>query len=121
MKKNIERMLVLASAVTALSGLLWGCGGTEKAIRGETAVSEGIGQGYRGPILVQVEAEDGLIVDLKVLEDGEDPFVGGEALDRMVEEVLETGSTDVDVVSGATETSRGFLEAVEDALQKGGK
>ena len=37
-------------------------------------------------------------------------------MEELLELVLETGSTDLDAVSGATFSSRGFLEAVDDAL-----
>ena len=39
-------------------------------------------------------------------------------MEELLEAVLETGSTDLDAVSGATFSSAGFLEAVEDALGK---
>jgi uncharacterized protein with FMN-binding domain len=42
--------------------------------------------------------------------------VGGEAIEELIDTVVGYNSTDVDAVSGATETSKGFLEAVYNAI-----
>ncbi|MDR1787020.1 MAG: FMN-binding protein [Treponema sp.] len=120
MMKKMPRLLaaVLAGAAAV------GCGGLRGTVSGEARDNEGRpesrhlgwGNGYRGPIHVRVLAEDGIILDVEVLSHREDPFVGGEALRELADQVIETGSPLVDAVSGATETSAGFQEALENAL-----
>ncbi|MDR1637345.1 MAG: FMN-binding protein [Treponema sp.] len=82
-------------------------------------VWEGLGRGYRGNILVRLSVAGGLIRNIEIAEHGEDPAVGGEAMAELLEQVLVYGPAETDAVSGATESSRGFLSAVEDALRRG--
>jgi len=79
---------------------------------------EGTGSGYRGPIHVRVETSAAGIEDIIIVSHQESNFPGLAAMEQLLEEVLETGETDVDAISGATYSSRGFLQAVEDALEK---
>jgi hypothetical protein len=79
---------------------------------------EGTGSGYRGPIHVEVEVSHAGIEDITITGHSEGAFPGGAAMEELLEAVLETGSTELDAVSGATFSSAGFLEAVEDALEK---
>ena len=87
-------------------------------ISAEGYVFEGTGQGYRGPVTVQVRLNGADITEIVVLDSVEDRFVGGEAMEELIDLVIMYNSTDIDAISGATETSRGFLEAVENAIMK---
>jgi uncharacterized protein with FMN-binding domain len=84
-------------------------------------VYEGTGQGLRGPVRIRIRLETGLVTELEILEHQEDEFGGGPAMEELAERVLEYNSADIDVISGATESSRGFLDAVEDALKQAGQ
>jgi uncharacterized protein with FMN-binding domain len=77
---------------------------------------EGTGQGYRGTIRVRLRMEAGAIAEIEIVDSAEDRAVGGAAIEELVELVLTYNSTDIDAISGATETSEGFLEAVENAI-----
>lgn len=79
---------------------------------------EGISAGYRGPIHVQVCMSGGFITEIIVIDSSEDRFVGGAAMEELIDAVIEYNSTDVDTVSGATITSKGFLEAVNNAIME---
>ena len=79
-------------------------------------VYEGSGQGYRGPIHVQIQVSPAGIEDIVITDHGEFAYPGTAAMEELLEQVLETGSTDLDAVAGATFSSRGFLDAVEDAM-----
>jgi uncharacterized protein with FMN-binding domain len=79
---------------------------------------EGSGIGYNGAIRVVVETDTTSIIDINVLEHNEDALIGGEAIKEIKELVLETDSTDLDAISGATQTCEGFIYAVNDALSK---
>ena len=79
-------------------------------------VFEGTGQGYRGPITVQVRISEGSIIEIAVIDSEEDRFVGREAIEELIDLIVAYNTTDIDAISGATESSRGFLEAVENAI-----
>jgi len=79
---------------------------------------EGTGNGYRGSIHVEIEVSQVGIEDIRITSHSESGYPGGAAMEELLELVLETGSTELDAVSGASFSSAGFLEAVEDALGK---
>jgi len=81
-------------------------------------IYEGTGQGRRGPIRVRLQVSPAGIEDIVIVSHRESAFPGLDAMEELIDEIFETGSTDLDVISGATLSSRGFLEAVENALQK---
>ena len=101
-------------------GIMAGCAGLSSGNRDDPGeFYEGFGEGYRGPIRLRVRiGTGGDIRGIEILDNGEDPLVGGYALEDLLEAVLSAGSTDIDAVSGATESSAGFLEAVEDAAAR---
>jgi uncharacterized protein with FMN-binding domain len=79
---------------------------------------EGTGQGWRGPVLVRVRFAAGNVEEITIIDHGDDQFVGGAAMEELLEQILAYNTADLDAVSGATESSNGFLEAVEDAMMK---
>jgi uncharacterized protein with FMN-binding domain len=87
---------------------------SEEAVASEEA--EGAAMGYRGMIHVRVGMDKGTITDITVIESHEDRAVGGAAIEELSDLVLMYNTTELDAVSGATETSRGFLEAIENAI-----
>jgi len=72
--------------------------------------------GYRGMIRVRVGFEQGTITEITVVESREDQAIGGTAIEELTDLVLMYNTTELDAVSGATETSKGFLEAIENAI-----
>jgi uncharacterized protein with FMN-binding domain len=60
----------------------------------------------------------GAVSEIEIIDSEEDPFVGGEAMQELLDMVIEYNTTDIDAVSGATESSKGFLEAVESAIMR---
>lgn len=81
-------------------------------------IYEGSGRGYRGPVHVSLQISQAGIEDIVITNHTESAYPGVAAMEELLEMVLETGSTDLDAISGATYSSRGFLEAVEDAIRK---
>jgi uncharacterized protein with FMN-binding domain len=81
-------------------------------------VYEGTGQGYRGPVRVQVQVSPAGIEDIVIISHDEGNYSGLPAMEELLDLVLTEGTTDLDAISGATYSSRGFLEAVEDALER---
>jgi len=84
----------------------------------ERSLQNGEAMGYRGIIRVQVGTENGNISEINVIESREDRAVGGEAINELIDLVIMYNTTEIDAISGATETSRGFLSAVENAILK---
>ena len=79
----------------------------------------GTGSGYGGDIVLDVVVENGEIIEIFLVEESETPGIGDTAIAEMIEKIVEAGSTDVDVISGATVSSNGTINAVEDALENG--
>jgi flavocytochrome c len=80
----------------------------------------GVGEGIHGKIEVEVTVTENEIKEIKVLKHSETEGVSTIALEKMPAKILESQSLGVDIMSGATKTSNGVLEAVTDALTKAG-
>ena len=84
----------------------------------ENGTYEGEGSGYGGPVRVLVTVEYDVLTDIQVIShDAEDPAYFEQA-EKLVDMVVSGQTTDVDVVAGASFSSRGILEAIDDALDK---
>lgn len=108
----MKRLLICAAALAAA-----GCVSLRLAECYRAGVWRGVGQGYYGPVSVAVETDTSSILNIEILEEHEDPFIGGEALRELLEIVLEEDSTNVDGISGATYSSNALLNAIDDALR----
>ncbi len=76
----------------------------------------GKAKGYGGDISLAVTRDGDKIVSISVLEQSETPEIGGAAINTMITSILSKNSTDVDIVSGATVTSKAVIAAVNNAL-----
>ena len=104
----------MAAGVVLGAALFMGCTSLKTGV---DAVYEGSAAGYRGIIRVRVGMESGTITEITVIESNEDRAVGGTAIEELTDLVLMYNTTELDAVSGATVTSKGFLAAIEDALR----
>lgn len=77
----------------------------------------GIGRGMGGDIAIAVKTENGKIVSVRVLSQHETPGIGGKAIEILPKEAVADNGK-INAVSGASVTSRGFLNALNDALTK---
>lgn len=80
-------------------------------------VYTGQGEGFKGPITVEVTVQDEQIVAVEVIESRDDRKWFQRALQVIPDEIIETQSTDVDAVSRATYSSLGIINGVKDALE----
>jgi uncharacterized protein with FMN-binding domain len=81
-------------------------------------IYEGIAPGFRSQVRAAVQVDENGIAGIELSHD-DDAEIGGAAMEELLELVLEGNSTeDIDVVTGATESSLGFLSAVDNALAK---
>ncbi|NMB15680.1 MAG: FMN-binding protein [Firmicutes bacterium] len=81
-------------------------------------VYTGTGRGLFGPLQVEVAVSKGNIASVKVLEHQETPGISDPAIEQVPSAIAARGSLDVDLVSGATFTSKGIIDAARDALGK---
>lgn len=82
----------------------------------EDGVHTGSAQGYGGQITVQVTVADGQITAIDILNaSGETTSFFNRAM-GVVDAVLTRQTWEVDVISGATYSSRGILNAIQNAL-----
>ena len=83
-------------------------------------VYEGTARGYSSDVTVKVTIKDGKIDDIEVVSQGETPEYFNEAV-KVLDDIIDANSTDVDSISGATISSDALKEAVQNALQKAQK
>ena len=94
--------------------------GAVPAVQGDykDGVYEGTGKGNNGDITVEVTVEGGSIVSITLKEHGETAGIYEAAEKGVVEEIIKNQTAEVDAVSGATNTSKGIMEAVSAALEE---
>lgn len=80
----------------------------------------GVGEGYNSDIKIALEIKEKTIVSIKIVEHSDDAAFMKRA-EKILDKVLTTQTTEVDVVSGATFSSEGILEALENALLEADK
>jgi uncharacterized protein with FMN-binding domain len=108
--------ILIGTALTA--SLLVGCSGGKY----KDGIYEGTGRGASSDIKVSVEVSKGKIKDIKLLEKKETKTLIEGVEQNMIPDILKKQGTEgVEVVSGATESSKGVLEAVKKALEQGKK
>lgn len=80
---------------------------------------QGSGAGFRGgTTTVSVTVQNGKITDIKVVSTGDTPRFFDRAYSDMVQSIIGSQTANVDVVSGATYSSNGIMQAVASALSK---
>lgn len=82
----------------------------------QDGVYEGSAQGYKDSIEVSVTVEDGMVTDIQVTKENDTPSYF-ERAKTVIEEIINKQSLNVDAVSGATYSSAGILNAVNNALE----
>ena len=122
-----EAVTVAAEAETeavteaAEAGLTAAAAPAEEAGAYADGVYEGTGSGNGGDMNVEVTVENGKITDIVLKDDhNETPGIFEMAVDQVIPAIIEAQSTEVDSASGASMSSAGIKEAVEDALSKAG-
>ena len=77
-----------------------------------------------GPVQVQLTVANKKITDVAVVQypngNGRDQEINAQALPILIQETLDKQSSSIDMVSGATYTSDGYLQSLQSALDKAG-
>ncbi len=77
----------------------------------------GEAEGFLGPMKVEVTISDGKITEFKVVSHADTPDIANPALSELRDRMVEQQTWEVDAVSGATYSSKGFVQAVINALE----
>ncbi|HET6937929.1 MAG TPA: FMN-binding protein [Nocardioides sp.] len=104
------------------SGGSSGTGAGKTSSSGSTVTGD-VAQTRWGPVQVQLTTDgSGTITDVQVVEypsgNGEDQRINSYALPKLVQETLDAQSAHIDMVSGATVTSDGYLQSLQSALDQ---
>ncbi len=81
-------------------------------------IYEGEGKGNAGVITSTVVIKDGKIESIKLEGPKETPMLFAFATEDIVPKIKSNGKVPVETVAGATNSSRGILEATKNALNK---
>src|SRR4051794_4642909 len=92
--------------------------GTSKTYTGDAADTR------YGPVQVQVVVKNGTVTSVEAVDyptsDPRDAQINSYAIPQLNAEALSAGSASIDMVSGATYTSDGYLSSLQSALHKAG-
>lgn len=114
MMKKFTAFLVSMLLMVSLTA----CGSSSKlSFKAGTYVGEA--NGYHGPVKVSLVVSDKAISDITVEHD-ETKGLGDEAIKKIVADVKKNESLDVDLMSGATYSSKAVLEALTIAFSQSG-
>jgi uncharacterized protein with FMN-binding domain len=113
-----------SSAVAPVSSGSGSTSGSDAGSTGTTTYTGDSASTRWGPVQVQITVADGTITDVSVVdypqENGKDQQINARALPVLVQETLDAQSADIDMVSGATVTSDGYVESLQSALDQAG-
>lgn len=104
MSKLIKKILVLMMLITL------------NACQNKQNVA--IVKGYQGDIKIEANFDGNRIESINILESHETKEVGEHAIKQLIDTIIEQQSLDVDVISGATESSKALLSGLQSILDK---
>ncbi|GLY92228.1 FMN-binding protein [Actinoallomurus iriomotensis] len=96
-----------------------GSGGKTRTVTGDTVDTRW------GPVQVQVTLDDGKITKVQAVQlpsdNPRDLEINNFAVPQLEQEALSAQNSQIDMVSGATYTSQGYIQSLQSALDKAGK
>ena len=117
-KKGWLALILIGIFMLAIAGCSSNESTGEEAGKFTPGTYEGISTGHGGEIKAKVTVSKDKIENIEITADDETGSIGGGATEQLTEEIIATQSLAVDVVSGASESSAGIIEAVTLALEK---
>jgi uncharacterized protein with FMN-binding domain len=94
------------------------------ATAGTTTVTGDAADTRWGPVQVRITTDGSTITAVDVVEqptgNGRDQEINAYAVPELVQETLAAQSADIDMVSGATVTSTGYVQSLQSALDQAG-
>lgn len=101
-----------------IAGLV--CSAFAAAVSAAPVTTQGTGVGKHGDVTVAVTFDSGKIKDIKIVKQQENPVLAAKVFTDLKQHVIDTNSVQLDAISGATFSSKGFLDAVANAAKKAG-
>lgn len=101
-----------------IAGLV--CSVFAAAVSAAPVTTQGTGVGKHGDVTVAVTFDSSKIKDIKIVKQQENPVLAAKVFTDLKQHVIDTNSVQLDAISGATFSSKGFLDAVADAAKKAG-
>ena len=96
------------------------CSAFVATVSASPVTTQGTGVGKHGDVTVAVTFDGGKIKDIKIVKQQENPVLAAKVFTDLKQHVIDTNSVQLDAISGATFSSKGFLDAVADAAKKAG-
>lgn len=128
--KNLSKRTAAIALVIALSSTFVGCSSNEVNPKVEETTSSqqtfkagtytATGEGNNGSIKVEVVLSETAIESIKILESSETAGLGDTALESLIDDIISHQSLGVDTVTGASNSSKALLNAVEACLVEAG-
>ena len=91
---------------------------------GGSTVTGAVAQTRWGPVQVRLTLAEGKITAVDVVQypdgNGRDREINADALPVLVQETISAQNADIDMVSGATVTSDGYVQSLQSALDQAG-
>jgi hypothetical protein len=127
-QSSIESSPTISSSGTAsgASGSTSGSssGSADSGAAGSSTVTGSVVDTRWGPVQVQLSVAAGKVTDVSVIQypngNGKDQEINDYALPILTQETVDSQSADIDMVSGATVTSDGYIESLQSALDQAG-
>ncbi len=127
MSKIIQRVLIVCTFVVLLTVVACTAPQVEEESSAgavmadlEDGTYQGTAKSHGGDLTVEMVAEGGVIRSLKVVSNSDDAEYADKALEPLPTAIVEAQRLDVDVVTGATMTSRGIIAATANAVRDAG-
>lgn len=121
--KKLKSMCLLAIMTSLLAT---GCASKEVSLMNEETTYKngtyiGEGEGKDSTIKIEVTLEDDKIKDIKMISQNDTAGYADKAFENIKKEILEKEDYNIDNVSGATKTTKGITDAIENALESSKK
>ena len=107
---------IVSGATYTSNGIINAVKNALESASGTSGALTGTADGFIGPITVSVTMDGDKIASVEVISNSETLDVAGGALEQIPAAIVAANSPDVDIVSGATYTSNGIINAVKNAL-----
>ena len=114
MKRIITAFLAALMAFAVL-----GCASSSN-INFNPGTYQGSAPGFNGDVTMEVTVDAGRILGVRVVSQNDTPEISGLAYERIPAAIVAGQTLAVDIVSGATYSSQGIINAVSAALEKSG-
>lgn len=113
-----------AGCKSGLDKSIWASRSVPDPVAGSIGVADGVfsgnARGFKGDIYVEVTVANDSITNITVRRHKDTANLAKSVFKHFSDVIIRTQSTDVDVVTGATITSRAFVTAIENALTNAG-